>query len=106
MSVFAEFALTLFIALVALAIILVISLSRRTSNANSDVPVPYISRRTGDWIFLGMASAYALVFGTLAILRHQSFHSGGFKPTFGSTSYGKCYVRCQDVCCSRHTRYN
>jgi uncharacterized membrane protein len=37
-----------------------------------------LSYRVADIAFLALALAYVLVFGALAILRHNSFHSGGY----------------------------
>jgi uncharacterized membrane protein len=78
MSVFGEFALTLVIALLGATTAVVISHLRKTTGADSSVPIFALPRRTADWIFVGMACAYALIFGALSILRHESFHSGGF----------------------------
>lgn len=70
MNVFDEFALTLVLSLILA--FLAFWLARRFALARP------ISPRTADSIFLAMAIAYALVFGSLSILRHQSLHSGGF----------------------------
>ena len=78
MSVFGEFALTLVIALLGATTAFVISHLRKTTGADSSAPIFTLPRRTADWIFVGMACAYVLIFGALSILRHESFHSGGF----------------------------
>ena len=78
MSVFGEFALTLVIALLGATTAFVISHLRKTTGTDSSAPIFALSRRTADWIFIGMACAYVLIFGALSILRHESFHSGGF----------------------------
>lgn len=83
MNVFLEFALTslISIALMAVAIALLPQmLSTRSPNPNPS-PTKQTNRNrrsAADTLFTIFASAYALVFGGLAILKHLSLHTGGF----------------------------
>lgn len=71
MNVFVEFVVTLLIGLIAASF--AVNLGRR-----SNLRIRSLSPRTADIVFLVLALAYALIFGALSLLRHESFHSGGF----------------------------
>ncbi len=71
-SVFAEFAVTLAVALLASALALVIAPRFPKTRLLA------LSPRAADRVFFLFALAYVLVFGTLSLLRHDSFHSGGY----------------------------
>src|SRR5512136_1569454 len=68
MSPFPEFALTLIFAIAAAIIAAAFASRFRRS----------LSPRAADAAFIACALAYLAVFGTLSLLRHESFHSGGF----------------------------
>jgi uncharacterized membrane protein len=72
MNVFVEFAITWFIALVAAGLASVLAPRFFTPRVRT---LPY---RALDIGFVILALTYVLVFGGLSILRHDSFHSGGF----------------------------
>ncbi len=71
MDVFGEFVVTLTVAFGAGAI--VVALAPRFGRREFS-----ISTRTANLIFVALGIGYALVFGSLSILRHDSFHSNGF----------------------------
>lgn len=77
MNVFQRFEWTVTIALVCMAIILglVQSVPRLGKWA---LRFQDITIRSSDWIFFSFAAIYALVFGSLSILRHLSLNSGGW----------------------------
>jgi uncharacterized membrane protein len=75
MNVFQEFALTIFFA--ALAAVLLEICARRYGIAKSNIRTK-VSRRAGNVIFALLCLVYIAIFGSLAVLRHASFHSGGF----------------------------
>lgn len=77
MLVFNQFALTVVIALFVALLVAAVEHHRQMANAGFAGTVG-ISRHITDRIFLGLATSYALIFGTLSLLRHQSFHTGGF----------------------------
>ena len=71
MNVFVAFALTFALALgtAGIAAMLVPWFGRRFVS---------LSARVADIVFVALALAYVFVFGALSLLRHESFHSGGF----------------------------
>ncbi|MBI4786226.1 MAG: DUF2079 domain-containing protein [Chloroflexi bacterium] len=71
MSPFTEFAMTIALALCASTI-------AAAAAARVHLPTTRISRRAANTIVLALMLAYIGIFGSLSILRHESFHSGGF----------------------------
>ncbi len=69
MTVFAEFGATLCLAAFAAALTRLWTARR---------PSPALSDRTANVLYVCMFAAYLAIFGTLSVLRHDSFHSGGF----------------------------
>lgn len=72
-----EFALTLLIALAAAAVVFVL-LDRVPLVRRFAARLQSISQVAADRVFTMLSLGYMLVFGALSILRHESFHSGGY----------------------------
>ncbi len=72
LNVFDEFAVTLAVALLASALALVVTPRFPKTR------LPALAPRTANRVFFLLALTYVLVFGTLSLLRHDSFHSGGY----------------------------
>ncbi len=77
MNVFVEFVLTLLVALAVTAVVFVL-IDRLSPMHKFAALSENISQRTADHIFMILSLGYVLVFGSLSILRHESFHSGGY----------------------------
>ncbi len=73
-----ELGLTLLFAFLAGSTIFLLGQAPAPANLFSAWRTPDLTRRTANVLFLVLLASFCGIFGTMAVLRHESFHSGGY----------------------------
>lgn len=79
MSVFDEFIITILLSLaLSIVVYFIFSYLTREPKRSDFRPIKQLSRKSADRLFLLFTIVYIAIFSTLSVLRHLSFHTGGY----------------------------